>query len=237
MAVVAYEVYRLSRIWVTGTETAARRHAIQIVRAERVLHLYVERSAQRALTGRGGILSFWNVYYGTIHFVVPVAVLVWLWRRAPARYRQWRTIFGLMLAIAIGGFAFYPLLPPRLLPAHYGFVDTAARYGGLGSLGGPDKNPGNPYAAMPSLHIGWSTWCALALIPVLRRRWSRLLIAAYPVATLIAIVVTGNHYVLDAVGGVVVLGLAWWIEALIAGHRPDQEAAIRPRGPVRAMTK
>ena len=221
VAVLAYQAYRLTRIWVAGSTRNATIHARQIVRAERALHIFIESRSQRALLAHPSVLSFWNVYYGTVHFVVPLVVFVWLWRVAPDRYRTWRNIFGFLLLIGLIGFAVYPLLPPRLLPPSEHIIDTAARFGGLGSLGGPDANPGNPYAAMPSLHIGWSSWCTAALVPVLRRRWARALLVLYPLATLTAIVVTGNHYVLDAVGGLLALGAAVGIEQLRsrAAHR------------------
>jgi len=65
----------------------------------------------------------------------------------------------------------------------------------------------NQYAAMPSLHIGWSTWCAIAVWPLLRRRWLKALVLLYPAATLFCIVVTGNHFWLDGAGGLVVFGV------------------------------
>jgi membrane-associated phospholipid phosphatase len=65
----------------------------------------------------------------------------------------------------------------------------------------------NQYAAMPSLHFAWSTWCALVLVPTVRRTWVRILAACYPVLTVFAIVVTANHYWLDAAGGAVILSL------------------------------
>ena len=70
---------------------------------------------------------------------------------------------------------------------------------------------GNLFAAMPSLHVGWSTWSALAILPVLRRRGLQALVLLYPLITAFAIVVTANHWILDAVGGWVALGLAWVI--------------------------
>ena len=69
----------------------------------------------------------------------------------------------------------------------------------------------NQYAAMPSMHTGWSTWCALVLIPMTRRRWLKVVIGLYPVATVFCIMVTGNHYWLDAVGGLAALGGGWLI--------------------------
>jgi hypothetical protein len=67
----------------------------------------------------------------------------------------------------------------------------------------------NQYAAMPSLHFAWSLWCGLGLFPVLKHRWAKALAVLYPVMTLLAIVITANHFVLDAIGGAAVLGLGW----------------------------
>jgi len=66
----------------------------------------------------------------------------------------------------------------------------------------------NQYAAMPSLHFGWSSFCCLVFLPACRRWWTKALAVAYPLLTLFAIVVTANHYFLDAVGGAVALGIA-----------------------------
>jgi membrane-associated phospholipid phosphatase len=109
-------------------------------------------------------------------------------------------------------------MPPRLLPEEYGFVDTLAHYGGIWSFdSGAMQKVSNQYAAMPSLHFAWSTWCALVLVPTFRRRWLKALAIAYPVCTLFAIIVTGNHYWLDAAGGAVILAIGaaagrWWSE-------------------------
>jgi membrane-associated phospholipid phosphatase len=67
----------------------------------------------------------------------------------------------------------------------------------------------NQYAAMPSLHFAWSAWCTLVFLPSLRRPWARILAISYPFLTLFAIVVTGNHYIIDAVGGAVILAVGY----------------------------
>jgi hypothetical protein len=210
LIVVAYELYARVRIHVEGATASAMEHARQVIGAERFVGGFFEARLQRAVGGAHGLLRVANVFYGSVHFIVPVVALVWLWRRAPERYAPWRNAFGIMLALAVVGFALYPLAPPRLLPAHYGFVDTAATFGGLGSIGGPDSGPNNLYAAMPSLHIGWSLWCALALWPIVRGRLGKALLAAYPAVSQFVVIVTANHYWLDGVGGAVVLagGLA-----------------------------
>ncbi|MET0626925.1 MAG: phosphatase PAP2 family protein [Acidimicrobiia bacterium] len=219
--IALYLGYDWLRDQATGTSAAALHHAEQIVSAEQFLGLYHEYSIQQAFLGADWFLAFWNIYYGTIHFVLPVVALVWLYRSVPARYLLWRNTLLFMLGFAVVGFFLYPLTPPRLMPRHYGFVDTAAAYFNFGpqvrvtfnAAGQPSaaavREFGNLFAAMPSLHVGWSTWVALSLWPLVRRRWARVLLALYPVTILFCIVVTANHWVLDAVGGWVVLGLGY----------------------------
>src|SRR5438067_3510631 len=122
-----------------------------------------------------------------------------------------------MCYVALVVFVVWPLMPPRYLPAHYGFVDTTARYGGLGPLDSGSMKDTNPFAAMPSLHIGWSVWSAWVLVPVLSRRPARLAALGYPLVTLAAIVVTANHWILDAGGGVG--AFAWALAITTAGAR------------------
>ncbi|HKE77181.1 MAG TPA: phosphatase PAP2 family protein [Acidimicrobiales bacterium] len=213
-----------------------------------------------------GLVRIWNVYYGIFHFVVALTALIVLYRKAPLRYRVWRNTLAFTTLLALVGFASFSLMPPRLLDDpgtyggcqvythsaehdlpdtagkppcdRYGYVDTVARYGGWASFGSDEmKAVSNQYAAMPSMHIGWSTWCALVLAPLIRRRWLRALIIAYPVLTLFDIIVTGNHYWIDGLGGLVTLGVGYllarvlthWWEArygpVVLNPEPESAAA------------
>ncbi|MGZ8733872.1 MAG: phosphatase PAP2 family protein [Acidimicrobiia bacterium] len=221
-----FSVYDWGRDQVQGAGATAFGNARSIVRWERLLGLYQEHRIQRWFLEADWFIAFWNVYYGTIHFVAPVAALIWLYRKAPVRYVRWRNTLLLMLAIGLLGFWLYPLMPPRLMPSRYGFVDTTARFFNFGPqeqiVLGPSGDPlgtgavsfGNLFAAMPSLHVGWSTWSVLAVLPTVRRVWVRVLLCCYPVFTLFAITVTGNHWLLDAVGGWLALAAACTIAVL-----------------------
>jgi membrane-associated phospholipid phosphatase len=193
-----------------GGAREAQRNAVWIIRAERDLHIYVEQQMQHAVLGWHLFLEFWNTWYGLVHFVAVIGVLVFLYRRKPERYPLWRNTFALMNLIALLGFSFFPLMPPRLMPASYHFVDTLVRYGSPWDFSsGPAAQASDQFAAMPSMHTGWSTWCALALLPLIKPWWGKVVIFAYPAATIYGIVVTGNHWLLDAVGGLVALGVAY----------------------------
>jgi len=201
-----YSVVRNTQGSAAVSAAHAMRNALRVIRWEELLGIYHEQALQQAFLGNRIFIGFWNFFYGSFHFVVTAFALILLFKRFPARYRKYRNTLAATTGLALVGFALFPLMPPRLLPAPYGYVDTLAQYGTLWSFdSGAMHKISNQYAAMPSLHFAWSTWSALALIPALRRWWAKALAGLYPALTLFAIVVTANHFYLDAAGGVVVL--------------------------------
>jgi hypothetical protein len=209
-----------------GSETHAFHNAERVINAERWLGVFHEQTVQSWFLAWPSFLRLWNIYYGTLHFVITIAVLIMLFRRWPTAYRLWRNTLAFTTALALIGFSLFPLMPPRLLCAclygagpgtNFRFVDTVERYGGLWSFdSGTMKSISNQYAAMPSLHVAWALWCALVLVPRLHHRWAKVLAGLYPVLTLFAVIVTANHYLLDAAAGSVTLaagyGFArWWM--------------------------
>jgi hypothetical protein len=213
-----YGVYTLvrNRGLSVNEHVQAFHNAERVIAVERAIGTFHERYVQHLFLGWREFIRFWDVYYGTFHFVVTVVALVWLFKRMPARYPRWRNTLACTTALALIGFAFFPLMPPRLLPSHYGFVDTLRAFGGLWSFdSGTMQKISNQYAAMPSLHFAWSSWSALVLLPGARRPWLKGLLVAYPFATLFAIVVTANHFWLDAAGGALVLTVGYLIARTI----------------------
>ncbi|MGI8793087.1 MAG: phosphatase PAP2 family protein [Acidimicrobiales bacterium] len=189
-----------------AAEATAQTNALDIIRWERLVGIYHEESIQDLFLGWEWFIRFWNIYYGSFHFVVTAGALVWLYRTRPDRYPLWRNTLAFTTGLALIGYAGYPLMPPRLLPSSFGYVDTLATIGGLWSFdSGPVASVSNQFAAMPSLHFGWAAWSAFVLWPAARSIALKALVVAYPLATLFAIVVTGNHFFLDAAGGAVVL--------------------------------
>src|SRR3954454_24537044 len=202
-------------------------NAIRVIRLEQFVGLFHEQAIQQLFLPYRVFIQFWNTYYGTAHFGVTLAVFALLFWRRPGVFPVWRNSLGIMTGLAIVGFALFPLMPPRLLDKpcdHYGgacipsdlrspeggfgFTDTLSEYGGPWSFDSDEMaSISNQYAAMPSMHIGWSTWCAVAVWPLLRRRWQRALVFLYPLATLFCIIVTANHYWIDGLGGLVCFAL------------------------------
>lgn len=215
---VLYPLYSWAPGLVSESATRAYDNAQQIIDWEQRLGLYHELTIQQWFLPYGWFIGFWNVFYGSAHFAAPVITLVALYHFAPVRYVRWRNTFLCMLAVALIGFWFYPLMPPRLLPSSFGFIDTRLTYFTIGKPVPHSQESGSLFQAMPSLHIAWATWSAIALWPLLRSRWARALLVSYPVLMTFSTVVTANHYFLDAVGGWAVLALgyalaswrSWW---------------------------
>jgi hypothetical protein len=194
----------------------ATKDAMHLISIERFFHVFQEQHVQHVVLSWHTYLEVWNTYYGTAHFVAVILVLAFLFFRHPERYPRWRNTLALATALALIGFAFFPVLPPRLLPPSYHFVDTLKMFGGPWNFSsGAVAEASNQYAAMPSLHTAWSTWCALAVLPLIRPWWGKVLICLYPVATIYGIVVTANHYFIDAAGGLVLLGIAYLLSPLV----------------------
>jgi PAP2 superfamily protein len=144
--------------------------------------------------------------------------MVWLFVRRPHVYRGARTVMFATSLFGLLGFYLYPLAPPRLLP-QYDYVDTLLRFHTWGSLADPAVAAhSNQFAAMPSLHIAWALWCGVALVRCARSIWVRAAGVLYPVLTLVVIVGTANHFVIDAVGGAVAVALGFGTQWALSGR-------------------
>jgi hypothetical protein len=210
---VSYWTYSLIRNAVPEQRSEALSNADWLWAVERHLGIAVEDSVNHAVNSVEWLVVGMNYYYATLHFVVTLGVLVWLYRRHPGRYAAARLVLFATTGAALVGYYFYPLAPPRLM-TNRDFVDTVLVHQTWGSMASGDlKHMSNQYAAMPSMHIGWSVWCGVTIFVLASVPWVRVLGVLYPAATLVVIVATANHFWLDAVGGVLCLGFGF----LVAG--------------------
>ncbi|MFF5076653.1 phosphatase PAP2 family protein [Actinoplanes sp. NPDC000266] len=222
LVAVLFLAYKFGRILVEGHVDEAMRNAASIWDFERLLHLPSESALQGSLLSH----TFWvraaNCFYAYVHFPATAITLIWMYVKRPEIYLWMRRTLATLTAFALVVHALYPLAPPRMLtPA--GMVDTGRLFG-PSVYGSPSTDTlSNQYAAMPSLHVGWAVVVALALVAASaghRWRWVWL---AHPVITLFVVVVTGNHYWVDAVAAV---GLLAVVLALVP--RPVVPAAAEP---------
>lgn len=240
----AYTVVRDLRGTRPVSATLARHDAQRIIGFERMLGVFREAQIQNAFLGNRTAVSLLDDWYGSAHFAVTAAVLALLFFIHQHRYRRWRNTLAVATALALLGFALFPVMPPRLLPPEFGFTDTLQTVGGLWNFdSGPMPHLSDQFAAMPSLHFAWALWCGTALYAVSRRWWTRGLAVSYPAITLLCVIVTANHYFADVAAGAVIVvagyGTALAAERLrrpVSGPPPAGRApavpavGVRPEG-------
>jgi hypothetical protein len=239
-----YYVYQTIRSLanVAGVKNRAHSNAHFLVSAEKTIFIYHEQSIQQAFLGATWFIKAMNVYYGTLHFIITAGLLIWLYAKRHDAYRRMRNLLGATTFLALIGYWAFPLAPPRLYLQCDGdipalgpegglvkpncFVDTLDKIGGLWNYqSSAAKAIANAYAAMPSLHFGWALWCAIVMWHEIGGRKGRVLAILYPALTLFAIVVTANHYFLDAVGGALILLGGMQIVKYLERRRSARSAA------------
>ena len=193
-------------------------HAQDILSVEQSLHIDPEHALDRWLAGHQTLGLLVSDYYDNAHFVVTLGLLGWLWWRRSDIYGLLRNSLVLANVIAFLVFWLFPVAPPRMLP---GFVDVVATTHAIGSWHtGALASAANQLAAMPSLHIAWAVWCTVVLWRISTRPWVRALAVIYPFVTAFAVLATGNHYVLDIIGGLVAITVSLLIVWLM-GRLPQ----------------
>ncbi|MDT4919377.1 MAG: hypothetical protein QOI15_279 [Pseudonocardiales bacterium] len=220
IAIIAfgYWLYTLGRNSIPEQQSIAERHGRAIEHLQDWLQLNFERSFNHFVAGTEWLAQVLDYYYSTMHFIVTISVMVWLFVRRSHIYRGARTVLVTTTLLGLLGFWLFPTAPPRLLP-EFNYVDTLVKFHTWGSLADPDiAQHSNQYAAMPSLHIAWALWSGIAIFVCARRMWVRVLGLVHPAMTLVVIIGTANHFFLDAVGGAVVLAVAFGFQWLMSGR-------------------
>jgi hypothetical protein len=205
---------------------AAVAHAEGLLHAEQALHLDPEQALDSWLAGQHTLGVILSDYYDNAHFVVTLGLLGWLWWRRADIYRPLRNSLVIVNLLAFVVFWLYPVAPPRMLGGFVDVVDVSHAFGSFHS--GSLASHADELAAMPSLHIAWAVWCSVALWRMSRRRWVRGLAVAYPCTTAFTVVATGNHFILDLLGGLAAIALSLGIVAVIERRRAAR--APRSRG-------
>ncbi len=235
LLLVSYWIYSMIRNAVPEQKAKALANADWIWKVENELGIAVEKTINHAVDSVTWLVVGMNYYYATLHFLVTIGVLVWLYRWQPGRYAAARTILFATTGVALVGYYLYPLAPPRLMNGG-GFVDTVLVHHTWGSMASGDlKHMSNQYAAMPSMHIGWSTWCGLTIFFLASVPWVRVLGLLYPTLTLVVIVATANHFWLDAVGGLLCLSFGYAVAYAWYGSLPHRLPKLVSSAPSRTL--
>lgn len=218
--VPAYAAYQLVRSAVGGQAGTAFDNATRLIHIEKQLGIFHEAALQQYVLPREWMVDAANYIYIYGHLPVIIAVAFWLFTRHRENYALFRNAFMISGLIALIGFTTVPLAPPRYMP-EFGFVDTIVHAQSYYVFQNPKIV--NQYAAMPSLHFGWDLLVAIAIATCTTKRWVRYAAVVMPIFTLSGIVLTANHYFLDAVAGAMVAGAGLGI-ALILRSRIDRQS-------------
>jgi PAP2 superfamily protein len=221
-----YGAPSLVRLVLPADRHAAFAHAAQLYRAEQHLHLNVEPYLNHLVASDAAAALAVGYYYGLLHFLITPLVLGWLYLRRPAAFPRLRSALVLATAGANIVFWTWPVAPPRF--AVPGLADILVNRDILGSAN-PHGVSGavNLYAALPSLHVCWAAWCAVAVVTTTRGRW-RHLAWLYPAATAFVVLSSANHFVLDVIGGLVIVALGLAVTGLRSG--PDRHGNMPGTG-------
>jgi hypothetical protein len=205
------EVYRVLRTVLPTDWPQAIANAHHVLHLERVVGIDWEGWLQRTFMQWPDLIRGMNWFYVSSHFVVTGAFFVWLYWRNRDGFALFRNGFLLATALSLLIHWRYPTAPPRL--AHIGIKDTVDLYSHL-NIGRPHHERfANPVAAVPSLHAGWAVALGAGLVMYARSLVGKVAGVAYAAAVLLTIVVTGNHFVFDAVVGVLVMAIGFAMTA------------------------
>ena len=222
-----YVTYDVARVAVRGREAAAMANAQAIINAEKALHIYVEPFIQTMASHVHVVVLFMDWFYANMHLPATILMLVWIYLYRHETFTFFRNVFLTMNVLAMTIFALFPVAPPRLVPTS-GVVDTLFLYSTTNYRSGILAFVTDQYAAFPSLHIGYALLRLARRLPADHQppRACWLPCIQYVIA---AIIITGNHYVLDVVAGAVVLSVAFAMNYGVARQAVPQAIAISTR--------
>ena len=237
-----YGLYTLARNTRSQDLDQADAFAHHLVAFERIFGLAFEPQVNHWVDARVWIavpLCFW---YASLHYLVTPTVLILVARKRPDLYGSARTSIVLATLVALVMYWTLPTTPPRLLGVN-SYIDTMEHYAGYGWWGAHASAPGpaawtNEYAAFPSMHAGWSIWCAIQLTRLYPRRWPAVLGWLYFLGTSFVVIGTGNHYTIDIVVGALIMIAAHLVSTHLSSRRlmwgnasRDDLIDLRPTSP------
>lgn len=207
----AYFLYMITRKLVfENVEAVATENALKLVSLENSLGFFWELHLQRwLLDGAHQVIVFFNWSYILTFFPIIIPTGIILYKINLKKYIYYRNIILLSLFIAVVVYALFPLAPPRMISGT-GIVDTIQSFGPAQYNSREAQFYYNAFAAMPSIHFGWTVLFGVMFFST-GILWLRVLGILYPTITFFAIVATGNHYILDAIGGIGVIAIAFLI--------------------------
>lgn len=204
-----------------GQRADAFANGQQIIDVERATHTFFETGLQSFFLQASWVIDFANQVYMNSQFAVVLGFFFWLYFFRNEAFYFVRNMFIVSMGLALIGYALYPTAPPRLFPQH-GFVDTINDFSNVNHDSALVKLFINPYAAVPSMHCAFALMVGVSAARLSRHWYTGALWAAWPALVTWVVIVTGNHYWIDAALGAAVAALsALTAQWLLARARPQ----------------
>ena len=203
-----YAAYSAIRNGVGEVTGRAFSNAYDILHFEDSFGIAFERALNHFVHNTPPVADVSSLIYASLHFIVTPGVLIWLFIAHRNRYRVLSSVLIVTTLLALIGFYWFPTAPPRMLGGEgfYDIMSETSSWGWWPASGAPGSDAiSNQFAAMPSLHCAWATWCGLVLAFTARRVWVRALGILYPLVTYFVVMGTANHYFLDVLAGLFTL--------------------------------
>lgn len=217
----AYQLYRLVRGLANdpGSAQAAFSNARELIHVERGLNIFIEPSLQAFASGQQWLLDGASWMYINAQTSITLGALAWLYLfRNPSFYFV-RNMFLVAFGVALIGYTVFPTAPPRFFP-EWGFFDAVSDFTGVPQDSVTINELFNPYAAVPSMHVGFALMISVPLARLVRWRPLKVFWALYPLLVVFVIVVTANHFIADAVLGALAAGIGALAARALARTRP-----------------
>jgi hypothetical protein len=216
--VVAELCYEAVRGIADGARMTAMANGQHVIDFERSIHTFFEPNLQAIFLSHRWIIDFANFMYMNSHFVVTTAFLVWLYLFRNSSFYFVRNMFMVAMGLAVVGYALLPTAPPRMFDE---FTDTITQYAQVNHDSGLVRLFINPYAAIPSMHVAFSSMIGVTGALIARHKITKVLWCIYPVMVFWVVVVTGNHFWVDGAIGLLVAALsAITAKQILARVRP-----------------
>jgi hypothetical protein len=234
----AYAAYRLARGLAEGRPSDAFQHARELISIERTLHLFVEPSVQAWASGSHFVMVTASWLYVNAQGSVTIAALLYLYLRHNRNFYFVRNMFMIAMAVALIGYVVFPTAPPRFMP-EWGFADSVADFTPVNVSHTSSSMTAlfNPYAAVPSMHVAFALMIGWSLARLARGSVARVLWLLYPLLVTFVIVVTANHFIVDALLGALTAGVSAYAASWLARVRPGawRFSAVSIRAPDRRI--
>lgn len=214
-------LYKISRYIAIGDADLAFTNAYAVANLEKKMGIFYEIPLQQYFFDKTRFVKFLNSFYTSVHVPSIIAFFIWLYQKHRNNYKLIRNCFLIANFLTLFIFISFPCAPPRML-TNLGFVDTLLEISKVNLYSGVRAHLFNQYAAMPSMHFGTSLLIGVCVFLLAKNNFVRFVMLLYPVFVLLVIVVTGNHFFLDAIVGGTMTALPFlvvWINKMTSSHK------------------